>query len=284
MCVSTGPADFTGTKIMLNSTLVSDLGHVHVLAYQNEVQSFDGPNAMLLHIPSNMPMNEANFIDTTAFPRILDDMVDAVEPFSGRGPQRSASFGAKGFGEVQVFTSGIYDIALAQNAADIPNALDRVNPAKRPRMTRDLEDLFRFYGNGFREPGVEWHVALFCFNNRRKAQPPPIMLWYEPTKTEAGRFRLPSLDCHTGAVPDLNQRVMTDHWLFLASDDMRGGVPVHYSKRIRDDKTAQLLPSRVHGIRFEQPMQNGDFSFSQQQAITGQLGLPQRLLPPAFQN
>lgn len=279
MCVSTGPAAFNGTKIMLNSTYVSGLGRIHVLAYQNEVRSFSGPNAMLLHIPSNRPMSKVNFIDTTAFPGILDDMVDSVEPFSGRGPQRSA-FGSKGFGPVQVFTCGPYDIALARDAADIPSALDEINPAKRPPLNNDL---FQFYGEGFREAGVDWHVALLCFNNQRSMQPPPVMVWYEPTKTEAGRFRLPALDCHTGDVPDLKEEVMTDHWLFLATDEMRGGVPVHYTKRIRDEQTARLLPSRVHGIRFERPMPNGDFGFSNQQAIDGHLYQPQRLLPPGFQ-
>src|SRR3989344_3480728 len=94
MCVSIAHADFYGTKICLNDTVIPELGgRVHVLMYQNRTVTFEGPNAMLLHIPA-AEIGQANFIDTRSFPHVLDDMIKAVTP-RGRGGYPS-SFGSKG--------------------------------------------------------------------------------------------------------------------------------------------------------------------------------------------
>jgi hypothetical protein len=271
MCCSTARADFEATKILLNETSVPGVGRVHVLLYQNAVVSYAGPNAMLLHIPSASPMGPENFIATTDFPGVLDDMVRVVEP---PAPNMTRSLAAAA-ASVQVFESGIYHVVLATSPAEIPAALDRVPPEKRPPLNQAL---FDFYARTF---GDSWHVALCCFNTRWMAKAPPLMLWYPPLASEDGRFRLPALDCHTGDVPDLDATVDVDHWLFVASDEMESGEEVHYSDDIPAD-VRRLLPNRVHGARFTRPLPNGDFVYVREQVMAGQITEPRRMRPPAF--
>jgi len=271
MCISAARADFKGTKILLNETSLPGVGRVHVLLYQKMVVSHAGPNAMLLHIPSASPMGPENFIATTEFPGLLDAMVRAVQPLTRAKSRNPVAAGPS----VQVFESGIYHVVLANNPAEIPAALDRVPPEKRPPLNQAL---FDFYARAF---GDSWHVALCCFNTKRMVKAPPVMVWYPPLASEEGRFRLPALDCHTGEVPDLDATVDVDHWLFVASDEMDGGAEVHYSEPIPDDVRG-LLPDRVHGARFNRPMPNGDFVYVQEQVMAGHVGEPRRMRPPAF--
>ncbi len=271
MCCSTAPANFAATKILLNETSMTGVGRVHVLLYQNAVVSYAGPNAMLLHIPSASSMGPENFIATTDFPGVLDDMVRAVEPPAPNMTRALAAAAAS----VQVFESGIYHVVLAMNPAEIPAALDRVPPEKRPPLNQAL---FDFYARAF---GDSWHVALCCFNTPWMAKAPPLMVWYPPLATEEGRFRLPALDCHTGEVPDLDATVDVDHWLFVASDQMDGGHAIHYSDEIPED-ARRLLPDRVHGAYFDRPMPNGDFLYAREQVMEGKIKDPQRMPPPAF--
>jgi hypothetical protein len=273
MCCSTASANFEATKILLNETSMPGVGRVHVLLYQNAVVSYAGPNAMLLHIPSAALLGPENFISTTDFPSVLDDMVTAVSPPLTRGI--SAGPRAAAASSVQVFESGIYHVVLARNAAEIPAALDRVPPEKRPPLNQAL---FDFYARAF---GDSWHVALCCFNTERMAEAPPLMLWYPPLASEDGRFRLPALDCHTGDIPDLHARVDVDHWLFVASDEMEGGRGVYYTNEIPEDVRC-LLPDRVHGAYFARPMPNGDFVYAREQVMEGKIREPQRMRPPAF--
>ncbi|MDB5194639.1 MAG: hypothetical protein JWN50_653 [Parcubacteria group bacterium] len=265
MCVSMAKADFKGTRICLNDTNVPGLGQVHVLMYQNTAVSFAGPNAMLLHIPTQ-DIGQENFVDTSRFPHILDDMVDAHTP-RNRGALRSAP---KSVGSVQVFDVGMYTVVLAKSASDIPAALNRVPEAKRPMLNPAL---FDFYENAY----PDFAVALCCFNSRFMSQAEPIMLWYPANCTE--NYRLPGIDCHTGGVPTLGVPVDVDHWLFLASDNMRGGKQVRYRERgMIPMDVLRLLPEQVYGAELHGRMPNGDFGI-QEPKMLEYWGIT-RLAPP----
>lgn len=256
MCVSMAAANFVGTKICLNLTTHPETGEqIHVLLYQNSAVSMAGPNAMLIHLPG-YDMGRENFVDMTTCPHVLDDMVKAVTPTT-----RGGSFGTLSVSKhVDVFDVGTYTVVLAQDARDIPEALHRVPTERRPAIRPDL---CQFYNQHFHG----WPVALCCFNNNQLQPTEPVMIWYKPRAFE-NVFRLPAIDCHTGAVPDLSALVDVDHWIFLAKAEMSGGTPVSY----RDNLTPtmqHMLPRRVYGKHFGGVMPNGDFSFRQPEAIQG---------------
>ena len=91
---------------------------------------------------------------------------------------------------------------------------------------------------------------------------------------------LPAIDCHTGAVPDLNADVLTDHWLLFGADDAADdwGSPVTYGKQIRR-KLLDFLPPRVMGTRVAESLPNGDFAIDYDELLLGHLDQIKRVRP-----
>jgi hypothetical protein len=180
----------------------------------------------------------------------------------------AVSFGAVAK-TVQVFDTGIYTVVLAEDARDIPSALDRVPPEKRPALNPEL---FEAYAAWY--PG--WTMALCCFSNADAVLADPLLWWYEPMRPEV--LFAPALDCHTGRVPDLRQDVAVDHALVVAARDLRGAVRVRYSDDI-PDSVKPYLAAGVVGARLAGWMRNGDFVLRLAALQRGDF-LPQRLPPP----
>lgn len=271
MCVSAAPAEFSGTILYHGRCHHPPHGRVHVVGYQNTVRNFaPGPNAMLLHLPA-VGMTQDNFIDTGGCVRVLRDMVNALRPPM---PQAyGVAPGAVGRGApppVQIFDHDIYTVVLATDSTLIPDALQHVPPHKRIPANRPL---FDFYAAMF--PG--YAVALCCFDNREAASANPLLMWYAPR--EPGRFVLPALDCHTGAVPDLAATVRTDHWVIVGTDEapLGWGTEVRYSSR--DCAAAPFLPDRVMGLEFTGWAPNGDFEISYDDVLAGRIGEVRRATP-----
>lgn len=142
------PARFEGT-IVYAGELEPNGRPVHVLGYENTAQSLVGGrfrrpwrheatgNAMLLHFPAvPASMTQANVVDTERTPEILRDIVKPLEAMERQTFAWSAS--APASRHVEVFRSGIYTVVLASDAGEIPDALDRVPPRKRPPLNRIL--------------------------------------------------------------------------------------------------------------------------------------------------
>jgi hypothetical protein len=255
---------------------------VHVLGYQNVVANGGGllsrllrhqtGNAMILPFPAEPgSMTEANVVATEACPNILQDMSKAVSmtldkmlrgPALGRGQIKSI---------VQVFSTGIYTVVLAQDARAIPGALHRVPSDKRPALHPKLFDAYAAWY-------PEWTIALCCFNNRRATLATPLLWWYRPMNPE--RLFAPALDCHTGKVPDLRATVKVDHAMVFASPELADkGLHVSYE----DDIPATVAPfvsERVIGSYFHKKLPNGDFVCDVADVRRG-LFSPRRELPPA---
>ncbi|GLZ04026.1 hypothetical protein Acsp03_14920 [Actinomadura sp. NBRC 104412] len=272
MCVAAAPARFTGTILYHGLRNHPEHGRVHVLGYQNTAQNLaSGPNAMLLHLPAK-GMTQANFIDTSGCSRVLRDMLDAVRPFSyGRGPGAPAGAAPGGPPPVQVFDHDIYTVVLATDPTLIPDALRLVPEHKRIPVNRPL---FDFYAALY----PDYAVALCCFDNREAMAANPLLMWYEPH--DPGRFALPAIDCHTGAVPDLAASVLTDHWVILGTDEAPPdwGAPVFYTQP-RTAPVAAFLPDRVIGTAFNGWQPNGDFVISHDEVLRGEPGLLRRIAP-----
>jgi hypothetical protein len=239
MCVSAGPARLTGTILYGGVVDHPVHGLIHVLGYQNTPQNLaDGPNAMLLHLPG--VVTQANFIDTSACPSILREMVEAVEP-----PSRSPAV-QMAAGSVEVFDHDIYTVVLASSASLVSDALAQVPLRRRASVSAELLD---FYAENY----PDCAIALCCFDTKDAREAGPLLIWYTPHDPSV--LSLPAVDCHTGEVPDLSAEVTADHWVILGSS--RAGTPI-----ARPPTVAEFLPSHVIGRRFDGPTPNGDFRIS----------------------
>jgi hypothetical protein len=261
MCVSAAPAEFSGTILYVGRHTHPEHGPVEVLGYQNTAVNLSaGPNAMLLHLPA-AEMTRANFLDTTATPDVLKDLVDALRPVSFGQPAGAAT--TRSAAAVEVFDHGVYTVVLAADPRDIPAALDRVPQHKRPRLSPEL---FTFYAETF----PLYPVALCCFDNADARRAGPLLMWYPPIYS--GRLTAPALDCHTGGVPDANGWVRPDHWVVVGLDEASGewGTPVRY--RSEPGPLAPFLPQRVIGREVSHGhLRNGDFVLSLDDARAGHI-------------
>jgi hypothetical protein len=285
VCVAVTEARFSGT-ILYAGEVVENGSAIHVLGYENTVQNLAAPagrflerwaardeprgNAMVLHFPA-VPgtMSQANVVDTEGCPRILRDMVDALEPadtmFAWRLQTASAA------APVEVFESGIYTVVLALDARAIPVALHRVPKKKRPPLN---DRLFDWYADAF----PAWPIALCCFNTAQAAKATPMLWWYEPLAP--GRLFAPAIDCHTGDIPDLGARVDVDHWVIFGASELEGGAEVDYSDPIPDD-VARYLPTRVVGAEVRRRMPNADFVADTEDIRRANLDLRREVLAAA---
>ncbi len=271
MCVSVSHANLSDTTLLINLANHPTLGEVFVLGYENTAMNLNpsgGGNAMILHLPAGQPMSQANFLDTRNARHILADMREAVIPRNrGSFEKGSLSFGA----DVQVFEYDIYTVVLAQNALQIPEVL-RSGLVPADRMPDLNEALFAFYAKRY----PLHSIALCCFNTREAKKAAPMLLYYHPL--DAKMFVAPALDCHTGDIPNLNERVDVDHWVLASSYKMMGGSPVHYT----DDVSAlrDFLPTHVIGKHFVGAQKNGDFGLPAAYVEAGDMSVVHRLQPP----
>jgi hypothetical protein len=252
MCISLGPAKFSGTILYGGLTTHPISGAtIQVTGYQNTaLNEADGPNAMLLRVPAASAMAADNFLDTGNDREILNDMVAALSP-----RLLGMSFGADFLGDaknVLMFDHGIYTILVARNAADLYPALDGVPAAKRPALEREL---FEFCQS--EDPNMT--NILACFDTKTAQESEPLLFWYEPQ--DASILHLPAMDAHTGGAPDLTRPVDADTWV-IVDPGADAGVS---TASIVDGATPSLrpfLPRQLTGRSYAGKQQNGDFRVS----------------------
>ncbi len=243
---------------------------VHVMGYQNRASNLDpGPNAMLLPIPTDRKLGPENTLDMRLAKNVLTDYAKAVRPVM-RGTR------SKGFGSdersmsVQVFDSGSYTIVLAQDAREIPSALDLLPENKRPRNVHTA--IFDAYASWYRG----WPLALCAWDGSVEAE--PMVWWYEPK--DASRLFLPALDGHDGNVPDLNAKVAVDHTVIVGSVTAPSGHPVRFQDEIPASHRPFFAPKVAGSILEKLQLQNGDFTISLRNVAAANSGAIQRVLPP----
>lgn len=181
---------------------------IHVMGYQNRAENLGtGPNAMLLPIPSALPMGPENAVDMTKCKTVLRDYEKAylANQRRNRGMSKSLGVDSDSFDKVQVFDSGSYTVVLASDAKFINTALNQVPENKRPRPNPMIFDAYsKLY------PG--WHIALCCYDGSVDAEP---MVWqYEPL--DPSHLWLPALDGHDGKIPNLTASVLRDHTVIIS--------------------------------------------------------------------
>jgi len=185
-----------------------------------------------------------------------------------------AKFGGGSPPAIQIFETDIYTVVLARSASDIPSALTRVPPEKRPGINAAI---FKQYDKWY--PG--WTFALCCFNNSQLAKARPLIWWYEPLDKDTLFF--PAIDAHDGRPPDLKATVRVDHAIALGTHVLpRKGLvwhKVNYTDSSIASDVKKLLPEFVMGNIYLGPMQQGDFVFKVSDVRAGRFKM-QRLAPP----
>lgn len=257
MCVTLSVAKLVKT-ILYAAELDVGRTTVHVLGYQNNVQNLSTSdvsvgNAMILPFPA-IPgtMTRANVISTKDCPNILNDMVLSLESYWDAENADTLCARRRSVSTVEVFDEGIYTIILAQDARQIPEALAQVPEGKRPALNTPLFETYaRWYPN--------WPLALCCFNNRDAAHATPMLWWYEPAYWH--QLWAPALDCHTGAIPDLDANVSVDHFVVFGTLFARSemGARVRFRDKV-PPSVAPYLTERIWGAACHDVLlPNGDF-------------------------
>lgn len=253
MCCTIGEveAKLSDTKLYAGEAM-HEGKYVHVLAYQNTAET-DGsaPNAMIIPFPTNVPMGPANILDTSKYKGFLNDIGEATRIYAKSrgmmlGDDHDELFFGSAAGMAQVFDVGAYTVILADHVAQVPAALLKVAANKRPTISTQF--LIR-YGQMYpKQP-----VALCCWSGVVEAD--PLLWWYEPKDPE--NLFIPTMDAHTGAPPDVNAIVYTDHIISVGSNINPTGERVSYSDSELYEG-ATLLPTHVHGTKQKGFVKNGD--------------------------
>jgi hypothetical protein len=181
----------------------------------------------------------------------------------------SAPTGAFGGGIVFI-QFDIYDIVLAQRAADIQQVLPQIAIEKRPAIN---DAVFEMFDRWYNCP-----LAICCFNQAASGKAKPLAFAFEPLYPD--KLVVYTLDGHDGNEPALTESVFLDHSVFVGSYLMRTDncAYVNYSDEIASDLRPYLL-NKVLGVEVNASMENGDVIFSTEAVRRGQFeGV--RSLPP----
>jgi hypothetical protein len=241
------PAEFKGA-IAFGGEVNTDL---HLLGYQNSAQSYAGPNCMLLHVPT-AELTANSLIPTTADREFMNDMGKQVHSLMPQSRGMTFRGGGDYAPKAVVVQYGAYEIVLANSAGDIPEALERVSPAKRPVINSEL---LSWYDRNF-----PFHsFILACFNNVVEEATHPILVRYTPM--DPTTIFVPGLESHSGQPPILGGRdherdfkVVFGSRLAVESSRVQ---PVRYTTPL--SPLRHLLPTSVVGFRDEGLGTNSDY-------------------------
>lgn len=247
MCLTFGRSEMSNTIVYAGEALRGGR-LVHVLGYSNKAKSLSGPNAMILPIPSAVPLTEKNAIDTTYAKNLLKDCSTAVTR-DLKGASDSFGGNSRGMRSMKAirFDVGSYTVVVGQNASDVHNVLQTVDISKRPKINEAILSAYaRLY--------PEWPIAVCCFN--ADVAPEPLLWWYEPK--DPSRLFAPGLDGHDGDVPNLKSLVRREHVVVFGSTFHPKGHMVHYQDDLSDE-IATLFPMKVIGAPIRHNTRNGDW-------------------------
>jgi len=252
MCCTLRPAELSKT-ILYAGEAMRNGQLVHVLGYQNRAKNrYNGPNAMILPFPAIGAMGPSNCLETTGLRWLMNDLASAVHierMMKSASMSRGIRLGSSAR-TLAVFDSGEYTVVLADDARDIPSALDRVHEAKRPELNEEIFDAYtKWY--------PEWPIALCCFQSKQEVEAEPLLWWFEP-RDEKVLFA-PALDAHSGNAPDLTEHVRVDHSVVFGSTRNSRGAPVRFRREVPKHITG-FIADRVVGREFQTALTNGDFA------------------------
>ncbi len=200
-------------------------GSVHVSLYGVNPSS-NGPNAIIVVVPTNETMGPEHFINMDGYEGVLGQMREAVVP--PRPVMRGAKSLSMEMSQPQVFDVGrLFSVVVAPMARGLKVALSKVPERRRPEISAELAE---FLG------GMSGNLVIACFDGKEAKENGGVFgFWFRPSYGIYAWW--PGLDGH-GEIPERNPfGLVRDHTLLLA--DGRGGV-VGYGQ-----EWPWFLPERV---------------------------------------
>jgi hypothetical protein len=200
MCISILPSEMKTTKIL--SIPVGGESLNHFLSYSNNVVNLSGtPNAMILPVPGIV--KQEWFYDTTPFKFFMNDISDNCSYiYDYLGRPKIISRGV----ELSVnFKLGQYSIYLVPPNGSLIETISSIDTSIRPAIKNSFYDFFdEHYKN--------CSFVICLFDNNETIDVQPIAFEYLPNNPNLLYF--PTMDCHNGEIPNLNDKVELDH-IFL---------------------------------------------------------------------
>lgn len=256
MCCTLRPARLSKTTIYSAEVYHPDQGHCHVIGYQNSVRAV-GPNAMILPFPAEGKMGPENVVNDPQLKHVLGIYQSAVKSLGPNNDERMSK-GPRRYGaaltsrRAQVFESGSYTIALADQVMDLSEALTRIPEEKRPEISDEfLKGLSALY--------PDWPIALCCFKGSMDS-PEPLFWWFKPRFPEV--LFAPAIDAHDGDAPSLEGQVARDHTIAFASYLSDRNPRDHLQNRLQQNvplKHQWMFDPHVCGRVIGGSTRNGDF-------------------------
>jgi len=191
MCITSLEAELKNTIIGVWDIEHPEFGYRHVMAYQNSPLNLDeGPNAMILPVPSKSPIEASHILNTENDPYFLSEMADLVAPkrFTRAEPVSM---------EPLVVEMGIYHIAVLNELDEslLSDCLAQIPSHKRPKISKEL---FSFYQQKY----PNYSLLICCFQNTDIKDASPIMLHFDPLFPDTFVFN--TVEAH-GEVPVLGE-------------------------------------------------------------------------------
>lgn len=243
MCITSGPAELSKTKIM--SIKLDD--DYHLLAYSNSVENLSNkPNSMILAVPGTL--TQKDFYDTTAYAKFMDEIEEHWPPRS-RGLSKGFDSDTLSFENFQL---GMYNIFVSDSAHLIGDAISKLSENERPTISSELLNFFQTHYEG-------WSFVICCFNGNKKVETQPIMFKYKPFDKKMLYF--PGMDSHTGGAPDLTKNVRVDHFLISEYNKFP-----HFE--FEENKVPDILKNKHFFGNFEKGRElNGDWYLNTESPI-----------------
>lgn len=215
MCVTTAPAEMSGTMAYTYLIIDDRPANWHVTGYQNVARNLSpGPNCMLLHFPGN----DLALVDGPQTTRNM--MLDLTSMLPAIVPIEQTRGGAPGSFKIALY--GDYDVVISEQATGMLEALNHVDELRRPVATDSLAMLLQWYEEHF----PDYCFVLACFNGAVNPKH-PIVVEYIPHN--GAMLFVPGLDCHTGQPPIIGQQINRDFKVAFGVDGTTQPHKVHYT-------------------------------------------------------
>lgn len=257
MCCVLEPAVLSST-ILLAHQVEHNGKLVNVLGYQNTAESKrPGPNAMIIPLPSAVPMSQENCIDMTGVGDVFHEYEKLLRPRSRGLSKGGVAVAGSLTNDLQVFDSGSYTVLLTKqtNLTALRLAMKELPPEKRLELSLSQAKIFSAY----RKLYPEWHIAICIWDGYVAAE--PILWWYEPISSFVDRHFLPGLDAHDGNPPDPSLKsVPIDHTIVVGAPGTRQEDNATEIVTKAPEHLRKWLPTNVFGaLLHHQQARNGDW-------------------------
>jgi hypothetical protein len=232
MCITSSRALLDNSYIGAWDIELPKLGYRHVLAYQNRVKnSSEGPNCMLLHIPSKKNIEPEWLIDSSNHPTFLTDLYSHIDPVDTSEMWMSPSSEPNNY----VIEQGVYHIAILNNL-DENSIADTLKLIPKRKLPLIKSELIHFFRKNF----PDFPLLLCCFDNKEAQFAAPILVHFPPRFPDTLMFN--TIDAH-GSVPNVDQKIDFHQKIIFGTYKKQSKKDSVYIKMIPDELVSFITES-----------------------------------------